>query len=91
VAREISKLYEEFWRGSLDTVLDHFREHEPRGEIVIVIAGYTPEEEAAWSEERVRTALRDRLAQGESRSSAARAVAIDSGWPRRDVYNLDVN
>jgi 16S rRNA (cytidine1402-2'-O)-methyltransferase len=91
VAREISKLYEEFWRGSLDTVLAHFREHEPRGEIVIVVAGYAPEEEAAWSEERVRAALHDRLAQGEARSSAARAVATDSGWPRRDVYNLDVD
>lgn len=39
VAREISKLHEEHRRGSLSEVADWFREHEPKGEIVIVVAG----------------------------------------------------
>jgi 16S rRNA (cytidine1402-2'-O)-methyltransferase len=39
VAREISKLHEEHVRGTLDEVVAHFEETEPRGEIVIVLAG----------------------------------------------------
>ncbi|MBR5904855.1 MAG: 16S rRNA (cytidine(1402)-2'-O)-methyltransferase [Bacteroidales bacterium] len=39
VAREISKLHEEHCRGSLAEVLEHFRAEEPKGEIVIVVAG----------------------------------------------------
>jgi 16S rRNA (cytidine1402-2'-O)-methyltransferase len=39
VAREISKLYEEFVRGTTKEVFTHFQQNEPRGEIVIVIEG----------------------------------------------------
>lgn len=39
VAREISKLHEEHMRGTLAEVADWYREHEPKGEIVIIVAG----------------------------------------------------
>lgn len=39
VAREISKVHEEHVRGTLDEVIAHFEQTEPRGEIVIVLAG----------------------------------------------------
>ena len=39
VCREISKVHEESVRGSLAEVIAHFQEHEPKGEIVIVLAG----------------------------------------------------
>ena len=39
VAREISKLHEEHRRGSLSEVADWYRAHEPKGEIVLVVAG----------------------------------------------------
>lgn len=42
VAREISKVHEEHKRGTLQEVADWFREHEPKGEIVIVVAGAPP-------------------------------------------------
>lgn len=44
VCREISKIHEESVRGTLAEVIAHFREHEPKGEIVIVLAGKTKEE-----------------------------------------------
>lgn len=37
--REISKVHEESVRGTLQEVIAHFQEHEPRGEFVIVLAG----------------------------------------------------
>ena len=42
VAREISKVHEEHHRGTLSEVAAWFRDHEPKGEIVIVVAGAPP-------------------------------------------------
>ena len=42
VAREISKVHEEHRRGTLSEVAAWFREHEPKGEIVLVVAGAHP-------------------------------------------------
>jgi 16S rRNA (cytidine1402-2'-O)-methyltransferase len=39
VCREISKVHEESVRGTLEEVIAHFTDHEPRGEFVIVVAG----------------------------------------------------
>ncbi len=39
VSREISKIHEETVRGTLDELIAYFTEHEPKGEIVIVVAG----------------------------------------------------
>jgi 16S rRNA (cytidine1402-2'-O)-methyltransferase len=39
VCREISKIHEECVRGSLTEVIAHFTAHEPKGEIVVVLAG----------------------------------------------------
>lgn len=41
VAREISKVHEEHHRGTLEEVKSWFEEHEPKGEIVIIVAGAT--------------------------------------------------
>ena len=39
VCREISKIHEESVRGTISEVAAHFKEHEPRGEFVVVVAG----------------------------------------------------
>jgi 16S rRNA (cytidine1402-2'-O)-methyltransferase len=92
VARELTKLYEEVQRGSLNALAAHFRYNPPRGEITLLIGGAVEEtSDAPWDEDRVRRALADRLAQGEPRSAAARAVAEASGWNRRAVYNLSLD
>ena len=41
--REISKVHEEYVRGTLAEVLGHFQEHEPRGEFVLIVQGATTE------------------------------------------------
>lgn len=54
VAREISKLHEEHVRGTLKEVIDHFRQKEPRGEIVIILGG-KPEDEGSEKAPRSKT------------------------------------
>lgn len=83
VCRELTKLYEEARRGSLNELAAHYAEAgPPRGEVVIVI-GPPPQDD--WNETRIDTALEAAL--GEMRvKDAAAAVADASGWSRRDVY-----
>lgn len=49
--REISKVHEESVRGTLAEVIAHFKENEPRGEFVIVLAGKTKENKKGEKEE----------------------------------------
>ena len=90
VARELSKKFEEFQRGTVGEVLAHFREQPPRGEIVLLIAGVDEPAIVEWTAEQVTLALRERLDAGESLSSAARQVATESGWERRAIYKLGI-
>lgn len=85
VARELSKVHEEIWRGSIAPALDRFGD-EALGEFVLVVAG-APEADR-WTEEHVRAALHAELAHGASAAEAARKVAEISGWHKRTVYAL---
>ncbi|GAB1421183.1 16S rRNA (cytidine(1402)-2'-O)-methyltransferase [Anaerolineales bacterium] len=86
VAREISKMFEEFVRGDVSSVIQHFQDQNPRGEITIVIAGASEDEK--WTEAKLRQALAGRLSEGESLSYASKALAKISGWQKRDIYTL---
>lgn len=90
VARELSKKFEEFTRGTVDEVLAHYTQTAPRGEITLVMGG-APLTDETWDEARVRAALKARLEAGESRSAAAKALAQVSGWRKGDIYGLDVD
>jgi 16S rRNA (cytidine1402-2'-O)-methyltransferase len=92
VARELTKLHEEIWRGPVGEALAHYLAEPPRGEITLVIAGATDSGQAAvqWDADRVRSAVAALLEEGVKRNEAIRRVAEASGWPRRDVYRLAV-
>lgn len=89
VARELSKAFEEFTRGTVSEVIAHYEATPPRGEITLVIGGAVKTQNAIWDEDAVRAALLERLEAGESRSAAARDVAKISGWNKRDIYALE--
>ncbi len=85
IARELTKVHEEVWRGTTDEALARFEEAPPRGEFTLVIEGAR---EARWDEERVRRALRRMLGEGVGTREAVKAVAELAGWPKREVYEL---
>jgi 16S rRNA (cytidine1402-2'-O)-methyltransferase len=87
LAREITKRYEEFWRGSLAAALEHYSQHSPRGEFTLAIAG-APATAKPLTEEELRHSLQDMMAQGLSRSQASREVAKLVGGDRRALYQL---
>jgi len=86
VARELTKLYEEIYRGTVHGAREHLQ-GEVRGEVTLVVGGAT-EEAMAWDEERVRLALNEAIELDMDRKEAVRQVTQRSGWPRRDVYRL---
>lgn len=86
VARELTKLHEEIWRGTVAGAIQRFTEGKPRGEFTLVVGG--AEGQQGWTEAQVRAALAERLAAGSSTRDAAADVATRSGWPKRDVYNI---
>jgi 16S rRNA (cytidine1402-2'-O)-methyltransferase len=87
VARELTKVYEEVWQGSVGQALAHFEENPPRGEFTLVIEG-AREERVTWDEGQVREALAELLAEGAEKKEAVKAVADLAGWPKREVYKV---
>lgn len=86
VARELTKLHEEVWRGSLGEATAWVRAGAPRGEIVLVLDG-APATEAP-DDGALLDALQEELAAGATARDAARAVAARLDVPRRRAYDL---
>ena len=86
VARELTKVHEEVWRGTLRRAADHFGAETVRGEIVVVVEG-APAPPAAADDE-VRAALGRELAAGSTLRDAATVVAGELGVPKRRAYEL---
>jgi 16S rRNA (cytidine1402-2'-O)-methyltransferase len=91
VARELSKIHEEFFRDTASAALAHYSAKPPRGEIVLVVAGAPETPPEVWDEDRVRGALLERLEAGEGLSAAAKALAAVTGWDRRAIYQLGLD
>lgn len=87
VVRELTKIHEEVWRTTLGEAAAHYREHEPRGEYVLVVAGAEPApiEEAYTLEDAIGLA-RERVEAGESPSEAARSAAKETGLRKAEIY-----
>ena len=87
LGRELTKLHEEFWRGTIKDAIAHYTQIEPKGEFTLVVAG----EELGvpvLSEDALKEELFQIMAQGISRSQAARQLAQLTKLPRRQLYQL---
>jgi 16S rRNA (cytidine1402-2'-O)-methyltransferase len=89
VARELTKVHEEIYRGRINAARDHFQEQSPRGEFTLVIAGHAEEAEV-WSREQVTRAVKEGLDGKLPASQLASQLASESGWPKKEVYRLVV-
>lgn len=90
VAREMTKLYEEYWRGSASGAIEHFKSKEPRGEFTLVVAGKTKDERTVWTEGELLKAIKKELKAGKSAKEISVDLAEASGWNKKEVYNFVV-
>lgn len=83
VARELTKIHEEFARGTARAVLERFEAAPPRGEVTLVIAGAP-----AAGPVDLSTRLRELIDAGLSDRDVVATLAAETGAPRREVYRL---
>jgi len=92
VARELTKLHEEFFRGTLEEAALRFEEREVRGEIVVVVEGRPQEEveeEAAETDALAGRSLAEALlAQGLAPSAVAKELRRKLGITRNEAYRI---
>ena len=88
LCRELTKVHEEVWRTTLGEAAAHYRETEPRGEFVLVVAG-APAPAAAEREYTLEEAVelaRSLGAGGLSASEAAKEAAQETGFKKGEIY-----
>ncbi len=85
LARELTKRYEEVWRGTLAEAVAHTEAVEPRGEYVLILEGAVEQD---VTEASLLDALRRELASGQSRRDAVATVVAMTGAKKRQVYDL---
>lgn len=84
VAREITKVYEECLRGTAEELIAHFEAHEPRGEMVFMVA---PPDDKADSGVDVEAALREELKTNGVKTAVTNLVGR-FGLNKNEVYQL---
>jgi len=87
LARELTKIYEEFWRGDIAGACSYYELKAPLGEYTLVVAGSNPSQREYTREELVAE-LETIMNQGISPSQASRQLAASTSVPRRQLYQL---
>jgi 16S rRNA (cytidine1402-2'-O)-methyltransferase len=83
VTRELTKLHEEVWSGTIGNAVEEWSDRAPKGEFTIVLA---PADPVAVPIEDAAARARALVTGGASPSNAAREVAAETGLPRREIY-----
>ncbi len=87
LCRELTKLHEEAWRGSLGELAERAQAAPPRGEVTLVVAGRERAQDGSQIGLAEGRSEVERLVDaGMSRSSAAKEVAQRTGLPRRELF-----
>jgi 16S rRNA (cytidine1402-2'-O)-methyltransferase len=89
LARELTKLHEELWRGTLKEAITHAQTVDPRGEYVLVLAP-NETQQIDVTDEVIREELSQRTANGLSKRDAIDEVTAALGVARKRVYALAV-
>jgi 16S rRNA (cytidine1402-2'-O)-methyltransferase len=87
VARELTKLFEEFRSGTVGELAAYYADSPPRGEVVILLSGQEPK---PFNEEELRDRVKVLREAGASARDAAAQVASETGVARNRVYRLAV-
>lgn len=87
IARELTKLHEEVWRGNLGAAQEYLSATPQRGEYSLVLGG-APDTPELISDDKITTSLQEQLAAGVSRRTAVDNVTAQLGVTRKRVYAL---
>jgi 16S rRNA (cytidine1402-2'-O)-methyltransferase len=95
VAREMTKLYEEYWRGDVSGAIEYFGAKEARGEFTLVVegmkkveSGKSHREASRWEEAELLEAIKIELKAGKSAKEISAELTEQSGWNKKEIYAL---
>ncbi|MBE9388618.1 16S rRNA (cytidine(1402)-2'-O)-methyltransferase [Vagococcus salmoninarum] len=93
LCRELTKLHEEYIRGSLNEIIAYLEDHEIKGECCILVAGKSQaaikaETEALWQDLSILEHVEKLIASGESSKDAVKNVAKIRGIKKQEVYKV---
>jgi 16S rRNA (cytidine1402-2'-O)-methyltransferase len=88
VAREMTKMFEEYWRGTISGAVEHFKSQPVRGEFTLVVEGKPKEENEKWTEEQLLEAIKKELLGERSAKDISAGLADVSGWGKKEIYAL---
>ena len=96
VCRELTKLHEDIYRGTIEEAYNWFLENKPRGEFVLVISGKTESEIKAEKEQElsgisVEQQLINLINSGIDKKEAIKLVAKEREIPKKEVYKIAIN
>lgn len=86
IARELTKIYEEYLRGTVSEVLDYLTENDLKGECIILVAGAEEESPELAEHQTASQLVAELVAQGMKANAAIKQVAKTYGLNRQDVY-----
>lgn len=87
LCRELTKIHEEYLRGSIEELLDYIEEHSVKGECCLLVEGNTGSEEPQTQiEGSLKEQVEQLIALGEKTNAAIKAVAVKNGLKKQEVY-----
>src|SRR5262249_48364751 len=87
VAREMTKMFEEYWRGTASGAVEYFKSQPARGEFTLVIEGKSKAESGKWTEEELLAAIEKELMNERSAKEISAELAQQSGWNKKEIYS----
>jgi len=96
MCRELTKLYEEIIRLTLEEAIEYYKQNSPRGEYVLVIEGKSKEaidkdERAKWDSLTIEEHIRRYMDEGINKKDAMKKVAKDRDKPKSEIYKYSLN
>ena len=96
VCRELTKLYQEIFRGRLSEAIQHFVDNKPRGEFVLVLEGkrledIKEEKKQEWINLSIEDHILKYIKDGINKKEAIKLVAKDRELPKSEVYKFSTN
>lgn len=95
LGRELTKHYEEIWRGTFEQAIEEFQNRQPKGEFVLIIEGLSQEDiiqenKEKWENFTILQHIDYYMEQGHSKKEAMKKVARDRDIPKREVYQYTI-
>lgn len=93
VVRELTKMYQEVFRGNVKEAIEKFNTEKPRGEFTLVIVGYEEVENSdihKWEGLSVEEHILMYMKSGKSKKEAVKLTAKDRDIPKNEVYKSSI-